>query len=563
MELRNYQQRAVSELYAFLRTRSGNPVIVIPTGGGKTPVIATICKDAVTQWNGRVLIVAHVKELLEQSVEKLQAICPMVKVGVYSAGLGRRDTEHDVIVGGVQSIYDKAESLGRFDLMLADEVHLISEKSEGRYQTLIAGLLEVNPDMRIIGLTATPYRLDSGPLCKPDGILNAICYEIGVKDLIVRGFLSPIRSKAADNEIDSSEIKIVRGEYDDEQARQAFTVDDLVKRAVDEIVTKTKARKSVLVFCQTVEHAEQVAEALKLACESVKEIYGDTSSEERKTAIKDFREGRTKFLVNVNVLTTGFDAPNVDCVVLLRATVSPGLYYQIVGRGFRLCERKVDCLLLDFGENIKRHGPVDEVKAKIKGKEQAGPKGKKCPTCSEVVTPSAKVCRDCGHVFQVQPRELTHGDTASEDDPISKDPVLTEHRVMSVSYKVHNKKDAPPGHPRTLRVTYQIDMLTFFSEWICVEHPPGFARRKAESWWEKRSDQECPTDAEDAFDYTETKSLREPYAITVKVKPGERFPGIVGYKFREAGEDDLGDDNYLHHVPGAVSKEWLEEEIPF
>ena len=160
MVLRPYQQEAVESVYSYLREYDDNPCIVIPTAGGKTPVMATVCKDAAGRWQGRVLIVAHVKELLQQAVDKLDAVAPelMPKVGVYSAGLKSRDTEHPIIVAGVQSVYKRPEELGCFDLVVIGEAHMIPPEGDGMYRTLLAGLKEINPQVRIIGLTATPFR---------------------------------------------------------------------------------------------------------------------------------------------------------------------------------------------------------------------------------------------------------------------------------------------------------------------------------------------------------------------------------------------------------------------
>lgn len=541
MILRNYQESAKRELYTYLREKTGNPCIVIPTGGGKSPLMASICADAVQLWNGRVLIAAHVKELLVQTADKLQRMCPTVKVGIYSAGLKRRDTTQDVIIGGVQSIFDKADQLGRFDLLLIDEAHLIPESGYGRYRTLIDGLIEINPDLRIVGLTATPFRTDTGMICTPDGILNHVCYEVSVKELIALGYLTKLVSKAARHEVDTSGIKIVRGEYDDQEAEAAFILEDVVEKAVDEILLRTTNRKSVLIFCQSIAHAEAVAGRICWAGHRCREVYGDTKSEDRKQYLGEFQRQEIQYLVNVNVLTTGFDAPAIDCVCLMRATVSPGLFYQMVGRGFRLAENKADCLILDFGTNIERHGPVDAIQPKIKGEEQEN-KGKKCPQCSEVVSRVAMVCPDCGYVWPPpEGRELTHGGKASDESPISGEVEIAERCVQKVTYKVHTKKNAPPGWPQTLRVTYELsNPMEWISEWVCVEHQ-GFARTKAEAWWASRCQGECPTSAEDAFDFGATKCLAEPYSITTKIKAGDKFPEITKYRFREPGEDDLGD----------------------
>lgn len=162
MQLRPYQQAAVSAVYEHLRTRDDNPCVVIPTGGGKTPVMAAICRDTVQQWQGRVLILAHVKELLEQSAEKLAQVCPDVKFGIYSAGLKRRETHAPVVVAGIQSIYKRARVLGPLDLILVDEAHMIALEGEGMYRQFLADAREVCPHLRIVGFTATPYRLKSG-----------------------------------------------------------------------------------------------------------------------------------------------------------------------------------------------------------------------------------------------------------------------------------------------------------------------------------------------------------------------------------------------------------------
>src|SRR5262245_9841852 len=180
MELRPYQREANDAVYHHLRQYDDNPCIVIPTGGGKTPVLATICRDAVQLWNGRVLILAHVKELLEQAVEKLKAVAPDLPVGVYSAGLKRRDLDYAVTVAGIQSVHKKACDLGPVDLIAVDECHLIPEDGEGMYRSFLADARVINPKVRIIGLTATPFRMSSGAICKPDNIINEVCFEIGV-----------------------------------------------------------------------------------------------------------------------------------------------------------------------------------------------------------------------------------------------------------------------------------------------------------------------------------------------------------------------------------------------
>ena len=214
MVLRPYQREAVDAVYEFLRTRDDNPCVVIPTAGGKTPVMATICRDAVQRWGGRVLILAHVREPLEQAAEKLHLVAPDLPVGIYSAGLKRRDLGYAVTIAGIQSVYERACDVGAVDLVIVDECHLIPEDGEGMYRTFLADMKQINPPVRIIGLTATPFRMKSGTICAPENILNAVCFEIGVRELIVQGYLCPLRTKAGSAKPDTNQLHVRGGEFD-------------------------------------------------------------------------------------------------------------------------------------------------------------------------------------------------------------------------------------------------------------------------------------------------------------------------------------------------------------
>jgi len=342
MILRPYQQAAVDTVYHFLRTKDTNPCIVLPTAAGKTPVAATICNDTVTKWNGRILILAHVKELLQQAADKLQTICPNIPVGIYSAGLGSRETDAPIIVAGIQSVYKKACELDRFDLILVDECHLLPPDGEGMYQTFLKDARIVNPRVRLIGLTATPYRLKSGTLVGPDNLLNEICYEIGIKELIEQGFLCPLKSKSGRHRVDYSDLHVRGGEFVAAEVDAIVNTSDNVDAACREIIAQTRDRHSVLMFGASVDHATRIKETIeRLTGGECGLVTGDTPTTERDRILRRFKGesfaqdligGTTKplkYLANVNVLTTGFDAPNIDCVVLLRPTASPGLYYQM------------------------------------------------------------------------------------------------------------------------------------------------------------------------------------------------------------------------------------------
>lgn len=319
IHLRPYQQDAVDAVYRHLRERDDNPVVVIPTAGGKTPCLATICYDAVTRWNGRVLVVSHVKELLQQAVDKLKLVCPELPVGVYSAGLNRRNTAHRVIVAGIQSIYKRACELDAFDLIIVDEAHLIPIDGDGMYRQFLAEAKVINPYVRVIGLTATPYRLDAGPICSAEHFLNSVCYEIGIKELIRDGFLCPLVSKSGLTKVDTSTLHVRGGEFVADEVESLMDQDALVEAACREIVAYTTERRACLIFASGIKHGRHVVDTLKakhgLECGFV---CGETPVGERDDLLARFRGEKSnglfpraplKYLCNVNVLTTGFDAP--------------------------------------------------------------------------------------------------------------------------------------------------------------------------------------------------------------------------------------------------------------
>jgi len=559
MELRAYQREAVEAVYSFLRERDDNPCVVIPTGGGKTPVIATICRDAVNLWSGRVVILAHVKELLEQAADKLRAISPDVPVGIYSAGLRRKDLGYAVTIAGIQSIYQRACDLGPVDLVIVDEAHLIPPDGEGMYRQFLADAKVVNPHARVIGLTATPFRMKTGTICAPDHILNEVCYEVGVRELIVQGFLCPLRTKAGSARADTSGLHVRGGEYVAGEVEDLMDTDSLVEAACAELVEHAADRRSVLIFCAGVRHGEHVARVIRerhgAECGL---IEGGTPTKERDELIDRFKRGELKYLANVNVLTTGFDAPNVDCVALLRPTLSPGLYYQMVGRGFRLAPGKADCLVLDFGGNVLRHGPVDAIKVKEPGSGDGEAPAKECPECHAVIHAAYSVCPECGHEFPPPKREK-HEPTASSEGILSGQSSRSEERVSEVSYHVHYKRDAPDAPP-TMRVEYRCGFNTWFREWVCFEHT-GYARAKAEQWWRARSREPVPSSVEEAVELAEAGALAPTLAITVERKAGEKYDRVVGHAIGEKPPRLDDPDNLPEHAGATCGIP--DDEIPF
>lgn len=541
MQLRQYQQQAVDAVYKYLRRYDDNPCVVIPTAGGKTPILATIVKDAIHKWDGRVMILSHVKELLEQAVDKIHAVYPECDIGIYSTGLKRWDTDNKCIVAGIQSAYRNTDGFGKFDLIIVDEAHLIPEKGDGMYRNFLRRMKDKNPELRVIGLTATPYRMTSGPICDPDSVLNKICFEVGVKELLQQGFLCPLRSKASRQEIDASGLHTRAGEFIESEVDKLMNTGDLVAQACAEIISYARERKTVIIFCCSIGHAQNVLAHIRKHDSTAEAVFGDTLPAFRAEILERFKAGKIKFLINVGVLTTGFDAPNIDCVVLLRPTASPGLYYQMVGRGFRLHPDKEDCLVLDFGGNIQRHGPVDSIQVKPR-ENRDEPLGKTCPQCREVIPVNAMLCHVCGHSFikeneEPEKREISHDAAPAKVAILSGEITDTEYAVQSVRYSVHEKRNAEPYAPKTMKIEYRINMLQSFSEWICPEHG-GYVKQKFIRWWHKHAPGcDLPHDAQDAVWLATEGALEWPTHITVRTVSGEKYPKIIGYRYPEKQQD--------------------------
>ncbi len=577
-ELRPYQKEAVEAVYEHLRTRDDNPCVVLPTGTGKSLVIAQIVSDAVQKWSGRVLILAHVKELLEQNADKISALCPELDVGGYSAGLNSRDTDHAVIVAGIQSVYTRACELGSWDLIIIDESHLLNSDSEdSMYKSFLNDMKIINPHVRLIGMTATPFRMKGGLICKPENLLNHICYEAGLKEMIAQGYLSPLVSRAGRAAVSFDGLHIRGGEFISSEVEDLMDNSQLVDAACREIASLTQERNSVLIFTSSVEHCSHVAE--KIAAYSGTEcgiVIGSTSPGLRAEIIARFKGEEVpadffsnkeplKYLANVNVLTTGFDATNTDCIVLLRPTNSAGLLVQMVGRGTRLHPGKRDCLVLDYGGNIMRHGPVDMIQVKEPGNGNGEAPAKKCPECLALIHAAYMTCPECGYAFP-PPGKGNITARAESSGVLSGQVSYFDYDVHSVEYSIHHKRGAPDDAPKTMRIEYCTGFNRYESEWVCPEHT-GYARRKFEAWWKRRSKVAPPTTAYEAVRLADDGALAKPSKIIIKSVAGEKFPSIADYELGpipdycpEPGWNDLSEQERRNVFS---PDDFDDEEIPF
>jgi DNA repair protein RadD len=400
--LRDYQQRAIDELYQWFNDGGeGNPCVVLPTGSGKSHIVAALCKDVLQSWpETRVLMLTHVKELIEQNAEKMRQHWPGAPMGIYSASLGRRNLAEPITFAGIQSVRNKAPQIGHVDLIIVDECHLIGHTEAGGYRKLIDQLTAINPSIRVIGLTATPYRLGHGMITDKPAIFDALIEPVTIQELIHKKYLAVLRSKVTKEKLSTEGIKKRGGEYIESEMQAAFDTDDHNAAVVDEVISLAGDRKAWLFFCAGVEHAEHIAEELNARGIVAACLTGDTPKSQREQIIADFKSGAIRALTNVNVLTTGFDYPDIDLIAMLRATMSPVLYVQMAGRGLRPKSHTDHCLVLDFAGVVETHGPITAVAAPKKRGDGTGEAPVKvCDTCGELVHISAKECPACGALF--------------------------------------------------------------------------------------------------------------------------------------------------------------------
>nr|WP_203072195.1 DEAD/DEAH box helicase [Roseomonas ponticola] len=524
IHLRPYQSTAVDAVFTYFERATGNPLVVLPTGTGKSVVLAALTQRAITMWpDTRILTVTHQRELIQQNFMALVRAWPEAPAGIYSAGLSRRDIHAQILFAGIQSIHRHAYQVQRCDLVLIDEAHLLGRGDSGMYRAFLKQLNEINAGLlKVVGFTATPYRLDSGLLHEgKDRLFTDIAYEVPVLDMIQQGYLSPVIPKRTETQLDVGGVGSRGGEFIAKDLEAAVDRHEVTQAAVTEIVQHGEGRGSWLVFCSGVAHARHVRDAIREHGVSCETVTGDTPAPERDGILAAFKAGRLRCVTNANVLTTGFDAPGTDLIALLRPTKSVGLYVQMVGRGTRLAEGKDDCLVLDFAGNTARHGPIDMVDGRKK--EPAGDGEapiKVCPECQTINHASARHCIECDYEFP--PPVVKVAAQAASNALLSTQIQASWCDVTGVTYALHEK----PGKPPSLRVTYECG-LARHSEWVCFEHT-GFPREKAVSWWRRRAPQlPPPFTVDEALQQRDV--LRQPSAI--QVRPVGQYTEITAVRF--------------------------------
>ncbi|APC46567.1 helicase [Alteromonas phage PB15] len=465
--LRDYQQRSIDMLYDWMRNHSGNPCAVLPTGAGKSHIVAYLCKDAVQTWpETRILMLTHVKELIEQNAEKMREHWKNAPMGIYSASIGKRQLGEPITFAGIQSVRNKAEEIGHIDLVIIDECHLINHKDEGGYRKLIGDLLKINPHMRVIGLTATPWRLGHGRIDEgEETIFDGLVEPVTIEELIYKGFLAPLKSKITKEHLNVEGVSKRGGEFIESQLQKAVDKADINERVVDEVISLAGDRKAWLFFCTGIDHSEHIRDVLRSRGITCEMVTGKTPKGERARILADYKAGKIKALTNANVLTTGFDYPDIDLIAMLRPTLSPSLYVQMAGRGLRPKSHTDHCLVLDFAGVVEKHGPITAVQPPDKSGKGGDAPIKVCDNCDEICHASVKKCPECGELFP-------------ENEAKEKDFKLRQADIMgmdSPQLKVKRWAWLPHVSAKTgkemIRITYYGDLSEKpISEYLCIMH---------------------------------------------------------------------------------------------
>jgi len=504
--LRPYQDAALKSLWDWLYTKQGNPLVVAPVGAGKSLLIAEFIRQAHEKYpRTRIVMLCHVQELLQQNMAELLLQYPSADAGFYSASIGQKRLHNDITFAGIQSVHSKIAAFNRApEIIIIDEAHLISHNDATQYRRFIDAALAANPNCKVIGFTGTPFRQDSGRLDEGDGrLFDGVCYEINIGWMIEEGYLCKPVVPNIQTRMNVAGVATRKGDYAQGALERAIDTEETNRACVQEIITLGADRKKWLVFTAGLSQCEHVRDMMRsygITCEMV---TGDTLKAERDNIIERYRKGKIRCLVNVSVLTTGFNVPDIDLLAFMRPTKSPVLYIQSIGRGIRPiyvvgfdlitkegrlasieASGKKDCLCLDFGNVIKNLGAIDAIDIRKRPsaksdekKEKKEAVTKRCPACAAECYISQKYCYECGYNF------ITAGINAQADNEsylLSTDEPPAWHDVTQMKCYYNEPKTA--GKLPTMKVVYYSE-LEKFNEFLCFEHPAGYALDKARHWF--------------------------------------------------------------------------------
>lgn len=575
MRPRPYQIKAVNDTLDVLFDKPGlNPIVAMPTGTGKSSVLAWTTRGILQRVpRARVFHMTHSRELVAQDSSELQTIWPNAPFGIYSAGLNQKQASMPITFSTVQSAVKNMKAFGKQSVLMIDEAQLLSPNEETIYQRAIKALREANPYMPVVGYTATPWRLGQG-LLTDGNIFNHTAFDNTQKDefvaLIDDGYLCPVVPKPTTFQFDVSKVHKVAGDFNRGELEAVVNRDEHTEQALHETLQVAASRRHIMVFCSGIDHVEAVTSMLTAWGERAVAAHSKMPQGQRDAAVIAFKLGHVRWIVSEGILTTGFNSPWVDCIVLLRPTMSPGLHVQILGRGTRVffgngvthmrdgipfdqwgncldtadgrlasieMSEKQNCLVLDFAGNTVRLGPINDPRIpKKKGPGTGELPVKICPSCGSYVHAAQRFCdgihwdnTKCNHEFQF---ETKIEQTAATAELIVRDvPVTHWFPVDRVEYETYTR----PFTPLMMRVKYFSGMRRF-TEQVCIEHTT-YAGKVARDWWRTRlalmglHDVDPPPDTLTGMEFVD--KLPKPTHIHVWLNAGAqgRYSNVTAVSF--------------------------------
>lgn len=516
-------------------------LLQLSTGAGKTIIFSHLIRRWLEEYRMRILVLAHRKELIEQAAEKLRRVWPRAPIGIACAGVdARADLMQPVVIGSVQTVVNRLNECPPFHLVIIDEAHRLPPRNtKSQYRTLLLRMESYYPQLRVLGVTATPYRLGHGYIygdrCRKgaENWFDKLHYSVSMSALQGDGWLVPIRAKEAEN-IDN-ELRTVRtsgGDWNLGDLSELMSRDRHVGSAVHAYREYGEDRRHVVVFCVTISHAERVRDAFRDAGFVSECVHSRMPMEERERVLSDFDDGKIHVLCNVGVLTEGWDCTCVDCILLCRPTKSPGLHIQIIGRGLRPHPGKKDLLVLDLSGNMRRHGDLDSPDVSIpKASGNGNDRGpvtapmKTCPACREILPASTMECPGCGYIWEPEPvneindpvrmREIKFG-------PWSMD-------ILSVTPRYHISR---AGNPMLKLIISARDKdgglipKVFYHFWDIEGHASEYGRQKARAAWKRFGGRDpIPETIQDAIRRFDELA----FPTDVIVKQNGKYLNVVGW----------------------------------
>ena len=430
VQLRDYQESAVQAVRDSFRAGHKKPLLVSPTGSGKTVIFSYIAAGMARN-NKRILIVAHRRELLKQISSALR------KVGVSHAVLSGGTPGipiANVVVASVFTLVRRMKMMKPFDLIIGDEAHHFTPDSS--WGKAVAGF----PTARVLGVTATPERLDGKGMGQ---MFDDMVMGPTVAELTAQGFLSPAIVYAPSTP-DLGSVGTRMGDFVSKQLEDAMDKPIITGSAVKHYGKYAPGRKAIA-FCVSIKHAKDVAEDFRNAGYAASHIDGGMDDTERDGILKAFEDGRVQILTSCDLVSEGFDLPSVEVAILLRPTKSLSLFLQQCGRAIRPHPDKERTIILDHAGNTARHGFIDDERdwsladGFVTGRGKNAEKVvsvRTCTACFAVHKPTP-TCPMCGHVYPVAARKVKHVDgdlvmTSRDDDP----DISTQEGLMQKRHRV-------------------------------------------------------------------------------------------------------------------------------